>query len=252
MNTDPQDDELVVDPYAHLPVQTPHEVLRREAHRLEVPEGTEQLLCPRNREQASRFFRTQIQGYADLQALGFVPRRLAEDKVRQAVADDDRAVFDRVSSCAPPPAPCGCEGGGHAVALGRSTTLRQAYNAARKSHHPALSRLLSDHLGTAVEWDAPLATTTRRWLVASKARTVIIGVLLQDIVIHRNAQLSVAATAKSLMAHDIFIHRTGRLVQQGGYLRVWANSIRRFNDFVVSAEVLAQVKRTSASWLLND
>jgi hypothetical protein len=252
VNTDPHDHVLPVNPYPHLPVQTPHEVLRREAHRLEVPEGTEQLLCPGNREQAGRFFRTQIQSYADLQALGFVPRRLAEDKVRQAVADDDRAVFERVSSCAPPPALCNCNGGDHAVPLGRTTPLRQAYNTARKSHHPALSRLLSDHLGTAVEWDAPLAATTRRWLTAIKARTVIVGVLLQDIVIHRNAQLSVAASAKSLMAHDIFIHRTGRLVQQGGYLRVWANSIRRFNDFVVSPELLAQVKRTSASWLLND
>jgi len=251
MNTDPNDGMPPPDAYQHLPVLAPREVLRRETHRLEVPEGSEQVLCPTNREQAGRFFRARIESYADLQTLGFVPRRLAEDKVRHAVAEDDRVVFERVSSCAQLPSPCGCSGSDHAAA-GRTTPLRHAYNAERKRHHPALARLLSDHLGAAVEWDSPVAATTRRWLTAAKASTVIIGLLLQDIVIHRNAQLSVAAAAKSLFAHDIFIHRTGRLVQQGGYLRIWANSIHRFNDIVVSAELIAQVKRTSASWLLND
>jgi hypothetical protein len=252
MNTDPHEGAPPPDPYPHLPVLTAREALRRDVHRLEVPEGTEHLLCPGNREQAGRFFRTQIQGYADLQTLGFVPRRLAEEKLRQAIADDDRTVYERVAACAQPPAPCGCHGNEAGAAPSRTTPLRQAYNATRKSHHPALARLLSDHLGTTVEWDAPLAATTRRWLVAAKMRVVIVGVLLQDIVIHRNAQLSVAAAAKSLLAHDIFIHRTGRLVQQGGYLRIWANSIHRFNDILVSAELISAAKRTSATWLLND
>jgi hypothetical protein len=252
MNNDPHDGGPPADLYPHLPVLAPREVLRRDAHRLEVPEGTEHMLCPGNREQQGRFFRTQIQSYADLQTLGFVPRRVSEDKMRQAVAEDDRAVFERVASCAPPPAPCGCSGSKDGAAPSRTTPLRQAYNTARKSHHPALARLLSDHRGTAVEWDAPLAATTRRWLVAAKSQVVIVGVLLQDIVIHRNAQLSVAAATKSLLAHDIFIHRTGRLVQQGGYMRIWANSIQRFNDIVVSAELIATVKRTSANWLVND
>lgn len=241
------------DPYQHLPLLTAREALRRDVYSLEVPDGTEHMLCPGNREHGGRFFRTQIKAYSDLQTLGFIPRRLAEEKVRQAVAEDDRAVFDRVASCTPPPAAsCGCGGGEGDAAISRTTPLRRAYNSARNSYHPALARLLSDHLGTVVEWDSPLAATTRRWLFAAKLRVTVIGVLLKDIVIHRNAQLNIAAAAKSLYAHDIFIHRTGRLVQQGSYLGVWANSILRFNDKFVSAELISVAKRSSAAWLLND
>lgn len=256
MTHDSHDGQLPAEPFPHLPLTPAREVLRRETHRLDVPDNSEQLLCPSNREHAGRFFRTQLQGYGDLQVLGLIPRRLSEEKLRQAVVDDDRTVFERVSALhtlAGGASPCGCVGSSHASdAASRASPLRLAYNAARKRHHPAVARLLSDHLGSEVDWDAPLAATTRRWFLSAKSRSVIVGVLLNDIVIHRNAQLSIAPAAKSLFAHDIFIHRTGRLVQQGGYLRIWANSIHRFNDIVVSAELIAAARRTSAGWLLND
>lgn len=88
-----------------------------------------------------------------------------------------------------PCAPCGCAGADNTPAASRTTPLRQADNATRKRHHPALARLLSDHLGTTAEWEAPPAETTRRWFAASKSRAEIVGLLLQDIFIHRTGRL---------------------------------------------------------------
>jgi hypothetical protein len=225
------------------------ELLRREGRRIEVPENAEVLLSPSNPEFAPFFYQVPLRSYDDLQLLGFVPRRLSEERVRRAIAEDDDEAY-RLAISAPleAAADCECSGGANMSRAGR---FRGAYNALRARHNPALARLLSEHYGARVEWDSPVAGIVRRWADALRPEYIAIIALLEDITINRNATLFVAPSAKSLLAHNIWIHRTGTLRQQGSYLRVWANSINHFSNVLVQFEVEA-LRRARPVWLASE
>jgi hypothetical protein len=133
----------------------------------------------------------------------------------------------------------------------RGNPIRTTYNGIRKRHNPALARLLSDHYGTQMSWDTPVPAIVRKWVIFLRLNPEIIITLLGDITIHRNATLAVAASSKSLMAWNIWIHTTGRLVAHGSYLKVWANSINRFTDFLSSA-VIDAAHKIAPLWALTE
>jgi hypothetical protein len=166
-----------------------------------------------------------------------VPRGLAEEKARKAIADDDAAAQrlaqenlrdERTSS----ESDCGCAAAAlHPLPYGRR--LRATYRRIRKFHHPSFSKLLSEHYGATVPWDSPLAIAT--WRRVTSFNGVVDVWLFRDIVINRNATLLVDAPTRSLWAGNISIHRTGRLVAQGGYLKIWANSINVLHNLSIEA-----------------
>jgi hypothetical protein len=233
---------------AEIKLYTAKDLLKREASRIEVPENTEMLLSPSNREFASYFSQVEVKSYEDLQLLGFVPRRLSEEKIRQAITADDDEVYKVAYSSMSQKTAYDCNCGNQDVYSVKlyGTSLRTNYNNIRKKHNPALARLLSDHLNTQVAWDDPLASVVRKWAISSRIDKLIYVVLLEDIIINRNATLAVAANTKSLLAHNIWIHQTGRLVKQGSYLKIWANSIN-----TVSASVDA-VRKIAPPWLIAE
>jgi hypothetical protein len=231
---------------------TAKEAVTREARRIDVPENTELLISPSDPEFADSFARVQINSYSDLQLLGFVPRKLAEDKVRQALASDDAEVYKLASSMPHlSTRDCDCECHDKNGSKSRGSSLRPIYNSIRKSHNPALAGLLSDHFGTSISWDSPLAGIVRKWSLYVRLKPEVLALRLEDITINRNATLTVAASSKSLMAHNIWIHRTGRLVQSGSYLKIWANSINYFREFPQLALVEA-ARKLAPPWLVTE
>jgi hypothetical protein len=236
---------------AEVKLRTAKEVLGQEARRIEVSENAELLLSPAIPEFAGSFSRVQLQSYADMQLLGFAPRKLAEEKIRHAIAADDDEVYKLASTM--PQLFTRCDCGDQAAYAKRSPgiSLRTAYNSIRKNHNPTLAALLSDHLGTRIDWDSPIAGITRKWISYLRFSPEVIIGLFEDITINRNATLAVAASAKSLMAYNIWIHRTGRLVQQGSYLKIWANSVNSFRDFreMVAVEV---ARKNGPPWLKTE
>lgn len=213
---------------------SPKEAIRREARTIEVEENTEFLLSPENRELASYFSRVEIKSYKDLQILGFVPRGLAEEKVRNAIAADDNEVYKIAISLPYEPARnCNCKGHSSEATMSWGKNLRATYNSIRKKHNPALANLLSDYYGKQIEWDSPLPTIIRNW--HDRINRVIITAMFNDIIIHRNATLLVAPSIKVKLANNIWIHRVGgQLAYQGSYLRIWATSINSFNDTITT------------------
>jgi len=229
------------------------DALRLELRPIEVPENAELLLSPGNPEYANSFIRVRLKSYEDLQTLGFVPRKLAEDKVRQAMAADDAEMYDLAGKMfRQSPCECGCSKRTMDVSQSRGSPIRMIYNRMRKRHNPALSRVLSDHYGTKISWDTPVPAIVRKWVefLLLRPEEIIIA-LLGDITIHRNATLAVAASSKSLLARNIWIHKTGRLVGQGSYLKVWANSINRFSDFLNPAAIAA-AQKIAPLWTLTE
>lgn len=235
-----------------IKLYTAKDALKREASRIEVPENTEMLLSPTNREFASYFAQVEIKSYEDLQLLGFVPRRLSEEKVRQAIAADDDEVYKIASSSMAQKSAHDCNCGNQDAYAEKpyGSSLRTNYNSIRKRHNPALARLLSDHLNTHVSWDDPSASIVRKWALSSRIRAIS-SLLFEDITINRNATLAVAANTKSLLAHNIWIHQTGRLVQQGSYLKIWANSINTFSGFV-SITAADAARKIAPPWLITE
>jgi len=236
---------------AEVKLRTAKEVLGQAARRIEVPENAELLLSPAISEFADSFSRVQLNSYADLQLLGFAPRKLAEEKVRHAIAEDDDEVYKLASTMPQSFTRCDC---GDQVANEKRlprNSLRTAYNSIRRNHNPSLAALVSDHLGTRIHWDSAIAGIARKWITYLRLNPVVIIGLFEDITINRNATLAVAANAKSLMAHNIWIHRTGTLVQQGSYLKIWATSINTFRDFT-DAVVVDVARKIGPPWLKTE
>lgn len=232
-----------------VPTMTVREALAREPRPIEVPDGETFELSPRSRDGAAFVQQVKLQSFADLQALGLVPRRLAEDKVRQAVKADDDLAFQMSLQRQPAAAeaPCGC--GGHSAPARPGAGLRGTYESIRRGLHPALAAVMSDHLGTQVAWDSPAVSIVRRWLQTAAVSKALLVALAEDITINRNATLVVDPSLRNLLARHIYIHTTGQMVYGGGYLKVFANSIQAFSFRILASDA---VRAAKPIWALND
>ena len=252
MNTETTDNKGRDEVCADVRSLKAKEALKLELRPIEVPEGAEVVLSPTDPEYASSFARVRIQSYEDLQTLGLVPRRLAEDKVRQALAADDSEVYELAGKLLQQPAGgCGCSDAGTQGSMLRASPVRGIYNAIRKRHNPALARVVADHYGTQMTWDASVPVIVRKWTLAVSAKAQIVLAVIGNITINKNATLTVASSSKSLLAWNIWIHSTGKLKAQGSYLKVWANSVSRFPNFVSAADVDLAMK-VAPVWSLTD
>jgi hypothetical protein len=232
-------------------VQSPKDALRRELKTLQVAAGADVMFSPHDREFADYFGRVAVKTFDDLKVLGFVPRGLAEDKVRSAIAADEEEAYKvALTRTADAPAPhrdCDCQGSPAANATGgTSSSLRQRYVSARKAFNPTLARVLAQHLQTRVEWDSPTASIVRNWVsyIDRPQQSAISIALLSDITIDRGATLRVDRSTKALFAGTIYIHRTGQLIYDGGYLKIWASAI---SSFIGLATTVTSV--TDIPWL---
>jgi hypothetical protein len=215
------------------------EALAREPRDLEVPEGTEVLLSPYEREHKEYFVRVELKSFEDLKMFGLVPRGLSEEKVRRAISKDDEEVHKLASKMLDTQARqgCGCEDHQPQSSRSYGSDLRRLYTSTRNRYHPSLANLLSAHLSARVEWDSALPGIIRRWV--SITNVSLISTLFRDITINRGATLAVDKSAKSLLAGTIWIHRSGRLVSQGSYLKIWAHAISSFTDVKIIDHVTA-------------
>ena len=254
MNTESTNQSARTEGLPEVRLLTPKDVLRLEPRPLDVPENAELLLSPTNPEYASCFARVRLKSYEDLQALGFVPRTLAEEKVRQAMAADDDEGYDLAGKMLQQASgECACSREATHAATWRGSPIRGVYNRIRKRHNPALARVLADHYFTHMAWDSPVPAIVRKWVVALSLRLKpeSLVALLGNITVHKNATLTVAASSNSLMAWNIWIHTTGRLVGQGSYLKIWTNSLNHFSNFPNVAAVDA-AKKTPPLWTITE
>lgn len=234
---------------SELKVVSAKEALRRDLKSLQVPASTDVMFSPYDSEFAPYFARVEVKDFDDLKVLGFVPRGLAEEKVRSAIAADENEAYKVAHTMlANSPAPnCTCQHPQTTVVSG--SNLRQHYASARKSFNPALARVLTEHLQTRVEWDSPIASIVRNWMrfIEISQRSAISIALLNDITIDRGAVLRLDKSTKALFAGTIYIHRTGQLIYDGGYLKIWAHAISNLLTFATSATNLSNIP-----WLISN
>ncbi len=228
------------------PLVKPEELLKSTGEDLKVEDGQELHLTAGRRGSAQHFARVPAATIHDLQTLGLVPRGLAEDALKRAMHQDDQSAYqfarDSLLRAPASAAPCGCEAGASVSAEPLRMSFDRAYVQARKTHHPALAALMSDHLKTRFRWDSIHVQSVWGW--ADRVGQMIslepvMVALFQDITIGRGARLVFDAQAAQMYARGIYIHRTGSLIHSGGYLKIWATSISSFKDWG-SRQVLAK------------
>ncbi|MEN8133105.1 MAG: hypothetical protein ABFS45_23590 [Pseudomonadota bacterium] len=231
-----------------LGLTTIQEFLKRDFKDFEVPEDAEFHLSPANSEYESCFARVQLDSYEDLQALGFVPVGLAEDDVRRAIEADDDEIFKLANKMIRQSVQgCSCSTKDAQMPVSQASPVRAVYSRIRKKHNPALAKVLSGHSGARLSWDDPVATITRKWVELLPLHRVIVVAIIGNITIGQNATMIVSGVSRSLLAHSIWIHSTGRLTHTGSYLKIWANSIRRLPEFVTAAE-LDEARKIAPIW----
>ena len=231
---------------ARLKRLTPKDLARQTGRDLVVPEDSTLVLSPSSDEFSHAFARVTVTSFEDAQIMGFIPRKLSEEKVLRAIRDDDALAYKMASRGLSSRGGCGC---GHEGESGVAS-LRGNYSAIRTRNNPALADLLSDGTGARIAWDSPIAASTRKWALMSRAAIDIITALFADITVNRNATLEVASSTRSLWAHDIWIHRSGKLVQKGSYLRIWANSMNSFAG-VIDTGLVVELKKFGIPWHLD-
>ena len=212
-----------------LQVTSIEEALNRDITSLEVPKGQEILLSPFNKEHHKYFARVNINTYQDKQNLGFIPKGLAEESARDAIAKDNDETFRAVSRMAEgqTPAKCSCRSHENEYRTAFGTALKHTYNDIRAHYHPVLSKLLSEHYRHPIPWDSPVPRLVRFWTEATTVNGHEYISLFKDVVINEGATLSLDKNTLTLFAGNISIHRTGRLVCGSGFLKIWAHSVNR-------------------------
>jgi hypothetical protein len=206
------------------------ELIRQDPRDLEVPEGTEVLLSPDDPQFAHHFARVDMRSYEDLQLLGFIPRGLDLDALRSAIRHDDEAAQQVAHERLARGNPCDDR---ERQETSYGSSLRELTAQIRRDYHPALSRLLNEHYRTTIELDSMRAGLTWKWASSLKELDAVslVASLFQDITVHKDATLRIDKTDRMLMASNIRIHKTGKIVRSGGYLKIWAHSISAFIDF---------------------
>lgn len=211
------------------------EVVRRRPADLFVEDGAEVHLQA-NAKNSEYFARVRVNAVSDLQILGLVPRGLKEEALHAAVQEDDRAAYMMARELASrgDAAGCSCESRKAGKHQSFDTSFARIYKNIRKSAHPALATLLSDHQRTEFRWDSIHVQSVKGWLDVVKQAVLVNPVmvsLFQDIRIGRQSRLVLDPACVDLLAGGIYIQRTGTLVHRGGYLRIWARHVSRYEDW---------------------
>ena len=229
------------------------EAVRRELHDVHVGDDEQLELSATDRAHHKYFARVKLGAFEDLQVLGLIPRGLRQDAIRTAILEDDKEAERLARERAPQqiePHACDCNGHGARVAS-FSENLRATARSIRRDYNPSLARLLSSHYGTEFSWDSTLAISIRGWASRFARDSQVIVALLNDITIGPKARLQLDPKSTSLLARHIRIHRTGTLAHNGGYLRMWANSIETY--LIEWQEVVTQLaaERSATIWATN-
>jgi hypothetical protein len=227
-----------------LKLCTVKEALERTTEDLLVRDGQTVEFTPERREYEHYFAQVQLTEFEDLQILGFVPRGLAEENVRRAIESDDEQAYRLAMGTAEAPShDCGCK----SAHRNFQSRFSSAYKQLRKANSPALARLLSDHYQVKLPFNDPLPVLVKKWVAYFDERrrfhSPVLVSLLMDVTIGRNAVLATHRSLKSFLARNIWVHRSGQLLQRGSYMRIWANTISTFVD--VKDIVMA---RSDAPW----
>jgi hypothetical protein len=223
--------------WSRIEICSPADALRRDTVDIRVPEDEELVLSPDDDDLSRCFARVTLESFADLKVLGLVPRAASEDRIRAAMAADDDATYQRVgdSSAGAAPDDCGCSGSASETgSLSVRGASRRRYEQVRTFHNPALARELSEHYQTTLAWDDPVVAVVHKWVTktgreAYVNRPYLIG-LFEDITVEKGATLSLEKGLTALYAHDVWIHRRGRIVQRGSYMKLWAATVSSFRD----------------------
>src|SRR5690349_5200327 len=114
------------DPRWTLELSTATEALHRRPLDVHVSAGEELLLTPANEDHRRYFIEVALETFEDLQILGLVPRSIPEARIREAIAEDDRATYERAlqSPTAEQGTPCGCDDSARAGPVNSSLSLR--------------------------------------------------------------------------------------------------------------------------------
>ena len=163
-----------------------------------------------------------VRTFADLQALGFAPGGLSEAQVKRAIADDDmEALRTARTRCgrwseAPEPEPEPTD-----------RALRAAYDEIRAAQNPHLARVMSEQTGVAHSWDDTSARVLAGAMTKLTLQPVFIPLMLvQDIVVQRDATLRIDAGISLLRARDIRLYVGAKLVLHGPYTKVICRSVK--------------------------
>jgi hypothetical protein len=214
------------------------ELIRQDPRDLDVPENTELLLSPDDPHLVHHFARVDIRSYEDLQLLGFVPRGLNLEALHRALGEDDEASQQVAQTQLNRGEPCD-DADDQESSYGSS--MRELTARIRRDYHPSLSRVLSEHYRTEIALDSLRAQIVWKWASSIERwnERSVVATLFQDITVNKNATLHIDKSNRLLMAGDIRIHKTGKIVRSGGYLKIWAHSVSAFTDFseVITAAV---------------
>lgn len=226
----------------NLPEISARELLKQRGRDLEVQENEVVHLDPAKGQYRDSMFNVRVASFEDAQLMGMIPRKAKREAIVKAIAADDAKAYKLATRHFDPTASCACHGAEQGL------SLQATYLAFRKRNNPYLAEVLSEVVGSKFEWHSPAVSALRKYAIIASTGFNLISALFTDITINRGSSLVVGRRARSMFANHIAIHRTGKLIQTGGYLRIWATSLTRFSD----VPQIADLKHLETPWFVKN
>lgn len=208
---------------------TVKEFLQKKSKDIAVPKSIEMSIDPAVKEFSDICHQVSIESFNHLQDLGIIHSKLDEQKVRQALIEDDdkclqtaQRLFEnrmddpRFNQKRAP------------NLIKRRSGLRLIYEGLRKTHNFSLAVLLSESYSRKVEWDSIIPMHVRGWMARLdnswiKPLFVDIG-KTNDIEVNNDSILNLYPQQKMLHARHIRIHRGGKI--KSPYIMIICQSIQ--------------------------
>jgi hypothetical protein len=222
------------------------EALKRDIHALKVPENKEIYLSPQKSAFGNHIAQIEIRKYKDLQVIGYAPHELSQDKIDDAIVNDNEESY-KIANILDNSIKNDCSCNRNISNKTSPSNFEDIYRNIRKRSNFSLAKLFSKHYDRPILPDDPAPNRLRK-LVTKLKNTVLAGpaVIFEDITIESKGVLTLDPDIILLFARDIWIHRTGRLVSRGMNLNIIANSIKLF-----SANNDIRLSRVQPFWRLK-
>jgi hypothetical protein len=154
------------------------------------------------------FHRVRVVRFEELQELEFIPEQLPEEEVLRAIAKDDEAALERARELI----------SGSASDEKETVRLRRVYAEIRPSYNFSLAEVVSAATGVPATWrDLHVALIRKRVraVVESRPRGALGLFMLKDLIILRDATVTLGATVMGMYGNALQIHKHGNLVVKG-------------------------------------
>lgn len=211
-----------------LPVAKIFELHKSICNDIIIPDTDEVSLDTADKKFSAFCHRMAVSSFSDLQLLRIVPNNIEEGQIKSAISKDDTQAYKLTrKNYNGSLYNCGCQDC-HTASTKVDSTISAIYKNIRKDSNFHLMNLLSEAYNQRLDISSTVLKDTYKWITAINTKPYVdISIfLVRDIIVNYNATFTIKPNLNSLLARNIIIKKSGKIVVNSSYLRIRCDSIQ--------------------------